>query len=126
MELVVYAPVWGQSGFEVLSRGLILALDQIGVQIELRPAQDWNLERVGLPQDTVSRLVRMTRNHVSQEAPHVIYQLPKGQPIHKDAPTICFTLFETDRCPISWVDSLNQMDRVMVFSEFNRKAWSET
>lgn len=126
MELIVYAPVWGQSGFEGLSRGLLLALDQMGVQIELRAAEDWNAERVGLPHDTVARLTRMVNNRVSPLAPHVIYQLPKGQPVHKDAPVICYTLFETDRVPAPWVDSLNKMDRVIVFSEFNRKAWAET
>ena len=126
MELIVYAPVWGQSGFEQLSRGLFLALDQMGVNIELRPAEDWNAERVGLPEDVVRRLRRMTQTRVSPLAPHVVYQLPKGQPIHKDAPVICYTLFETDRCPTPWIDSLNRMDRVIVFSEFNRKAWSES
>lgn len=126
MELVFYAPVWGQSGFEQLSRGLILALDQMGVDIELRPSYDWNSERLGLPQEKINRLIRMTRNRVSEVAPHVIYQVPKGQPIHKDAPAICYTLFETDRCPAPWLDSLLKMDRVMVFSEFNRKGWVDS
>jgi len=126
MELIVYAPVWGQSGFEQLSRGLLLALDQIGVNIELRPAQEWNAERVGLSNEIVSRLLRMTNTRVNPLAPHVIYQLPKGQPLTPKAPVICYTLFETDRCPISWIDSLRKMDKVLVFSEFNKKAWSET
>lgn len=126
MELIFYAPVFGQSGFEQLSRGLLLALDQMGVQIELRPAYEWNAERVGLAPDKMSRLIRMTQQRVSEVAPHIIYQKPASQPIHRDAPVICYTLFETDRCPVSWVDSLNKMDKVLVFSEFNRKGWSES
>ena len=126
MELIFYAPVWGQSGFEQLSRGLILALDQMGVDIELRPAQEWNAERVGLSQSVLSRLVRMTNTRVNPLAPHVIYQLPKGQPITKDAPSICYTLFETNRCPQPWMHSLMQMDKILVFSEFNRKGWIES
>lgn len=126
MELIVYAPVFGQSGFEQLSRGLFLALDQMGVQIELRQAYEWNAERVGLPPDTMRRLIRMTKQRVTPFAPHVIYQKPAGQALHKDAPVICYTLFETDRCPTSWVDSLNKMDKVLVFSEFNRKGWAES
>lgn len=126
MELIVYAPVWGQSGFEQLSRGLVLALDQIGVNIELRSAQDWNAERVGMPQETISRLVRMCGQRVSPLAPHVIYQVPKGQPVHPDAPTICFTVFETDRCPTPWMDALLKLDKIFVFSEFNRKGWIES
>ena len=72
MELIFYAPVWGQSGFEQLSRGLILALDQMGVDIELRPAQDWNAERVGLSRTVISRLSRMTNTRGNPLAPHVI------------------------------------------------------
>lgn len=126
MELIVYAPVWGQSGFEQLSRGLLLALDQMGVAIELRGADEWNAERVGLPQDAINRLARMSRMKVSELAPHVIYQIPKGQAVHTKAPVLCYTLFETDRVPGPWIEALNKMDKVLVFSEFNRKTWSET
>lgn len=126
MELIFYAPVWGQSGFEQLSRGLILALDQMGVEIELRPATDWNAEKVGLSQTTVSRLLRMMNKKVNPLAPHVIYQIPRGQPVTPDAPTICYTLFETDRCPQPWIHQFLQMDKIFVFSEFNRKGWSES
>jgi glycosyltransferase involved in cell wall biosynthesis len=123
MELIVYAPVWGQSGFEKLSRGLILALDQMGVNIELRPASEWNAERVGLSVPDIYRLKRMTDNKVSPLAPHVIYQLPRGQKVTIGAPIICYTLFETDRCPKPWMDSLLKMDKIFVFSKFNHESW---
>lgn len=126
MELIVYAPVWGQSGFEKLSRGLVLALDQMGVNVELRPARDWNQERVGLTPDEIGRLSRLVNTRVHSLAPHLIYQIPKGQPIAKDAPVICYTLFETDRVPAPWIDSLLKMDKVLVFSEFNRKSWASS
>ncbi len=126
MELIVYAPVWGQSGFEKLSRGLIFALDQMGVNIELRPATEWNAERVGLSQSDLARLARMTQTRVNPIAPHVIYQVPKGQRVNSKAPIVCYTLFETDRCPKPWMDALLKMDRVFVFSEFNRKSWIES
>lgn len=126
MELIFYAPVWGQSGFEQLSRGLILALDQLGVSIELRPSQEWNSERVGLSPTVLSRLIRMINTRVNPLAPHVIHQVPRGQPISPDAPTICYTLFETDRCPQPWMESLLKMDKILVFSEFNRLGWIES
>lgn len=123
MELIVYAPVWGQSGFEKLSRGLFLALDQMGVNIELRPAAEWNAERVGLAAHEIFRLKRMMNTRVNPLAPHVIYQIPRGQIVTPNAPTICYTLFETDRCPKPWMDTLLRMDKIFVFSEFNRSAW---
>lgn len=126
MELIVYAPVWGQSGFEHLSRELLIALDQIGVNIELRAADEWNSETVGLRPHIISRLSRMTKTRVNPLAPHVIYQLPKGQKIYSDAPAVCYTLFETDRCPQAWMASLMKMDKIFVFSEFNRRGWIES
>lgn len=126
MELVVYAPVWGQSGFEKLSRGLFIALDQMGVNVELRPATEWNSERIGLSHQEIMRLSRMTKTRVNQLAPHVIYQLPRGQQVSPNAPVICYTLFETDRCPTPWIDALLKMDKIFVFSEFNRKGWVES
>lgn len=126
MELIFYAPVWGQSGFEKLSRELICALDQMGVNIELRPAQEWNAERVSLDLAQLSRLKRMMNTRVSPLAPHIIYQIPKGQPVNMKAPVVCYTLFETDRCPSPWIEALLKMDKIFVFSEFNRKAWAES
>lgn len=123
MELVVYAPVWGQSGFEKLSRGLLTALDQMGVNIELRPATEWNSERVGIPRHEFFRLSRMVNTRVNPMAPHLVYQLPRGQAMHEKASTICYTLFETDRCPNSWKDTLMQMDKIFVFSRFNLESW---
>jgi glycosyltransferase involved in cell wall biosynthesis len=126
MEMIFYAPVWGQSGFEKLSRELIMALDQMGVVIELRPALEWNQERVGLPNTTVMRLRRMMENRVNALAPHVIYQLPRGQQVIENAPVVCYTLFETDRCPQPWMDAFSRCDKIFVFSEFNRKGWIES
>ena len=123
MELIVYAPVWGQSGYEQVSRNLLCALDQMGVNIQLHPANEWNNEILGLPSNMLSRLKRMVNTRVSQVSPTVIYQLPRAQPIHVDAPSICYTLFETDRCPKPWMDSLMKMDKILVFSEFNRQSW---
>lgn len=126
MELIVYAPVWGQSGYEQISRNLLCALDQIGVNIELRPANDFNGERVMLAPHVISRLARMTRTRVNPLAPHIIYQLPKGQPITQKAPALCYTLFETDRVPQPWIEALLTMDKILVFSQFNLTRWIET
>ena len=124
MELIVYAPIWGQSGYEQLSRGLLIALDKMGVGIELRIARDWNQERVQLPRETISRLIRMTTQRVSPLAPHLIYQLPKGQLITEKAPAICYSLFETDRFPQPWLHAMMSMDKILTFSEFNRTSWA--
>lgn len=126
MELVVYAPVWGQSGLEQLSRNLLIELDKLGVNIELRDSNEWNSERVPLPQRVLSRLIRMTKTKVSALAPHVIYQLPRGQILAPGAPTICYTLFETDRCPSPWIEALSQMDKIFVFSKFNLDSWTKS
>lgn len=126
MEFVFYAPVWGQSGFEKLTRELLMALDQMGVTIELRADENWNRERLALPGTVLSRLQRLTNTRVNPMAPHVIYQVPRGQPVPVNSPLICYTLFETDRCPSPWLSALLKCDKIFVFSEFNRKGWIES
>lgn len=123
MEIRWHGPVWGQSGYEELTRGMLIALDKIGVTIELQPANDWNLERVAMDPEDINRLVRMQKQRVHPEAIQVCHQRPTVE--YKAArKKICYSLFETNRCPDAWIEDLDRMDEVWVFSEFNRKHWA--
>ena len=123
MEIKWSGPVWGQSGYEQLTRNLVIALDKLGVGIELQPATDWNLETLLIEAEDRDRLVRMTHQRVPPDAVQVCHQRPKdAYPNAKKR--ICYSLFETNRCPDAWIDDLDFMDKVWVFSEFNRKYWS--
>lgn len=124
MELKWEGPVFGQSGYEELTRGMVLALDKLGVIIELNPATNWNIERVKLDPEDMSRLIRMTKQRVAPNSIQICHQRPRSE-YPQARKRICYSLFETNRCPDPWVADLNKMDRIWVFSEFNKKYWME-
>jgi len=125
MQLRWLGPCWGQSGYEQLTRGLVIALDKLGVVIELEPAQNWNTELVEMDTEDRDRLQRMMSQKVAVNAIQVCHQKPALE--YKDAlKRVCYSLFETNRCPEAWLEDLNYMDRVWVFSEFNKTCWQAT
>lgn len=123
MEIRWCGPVWGQSGYEQLTRGLVIALDKLGVMVELQSANEWNMERILLDSEDADRLVRMEKQKVASDAVQVCHQRPQKE-YENACRKICYTLFETNRCPDAWMESLKKMDQVWVFSEFNRKYWA--
>ena len=123
MQVRWYGPCWGQSGYEELTRGLVIALDKIGVGVELQPANNWNTEWVELDEEDKDRLARMVNQKVNPDAIQVCHQRPREvYPAAKKR--VCYSLFETNRCPDAWIEDLDRMDQVWVFSEFNRKYWA--
>lgn len=123
MEIRFSGPVYGQSGYEQLTRGMVIALDKLGVRIELQPARNWNAELIELDPEDRMRLDRMANQRISPNAIQICHQRP-GLETYPDAKKrICYTLFETNRCPDPWLPELNRMDKVWVFSEFNKKYW---
>lgn len=121
MELFVRAPVWGQSGFEVCSRGILLALDKLGVRIELNDKREWNLNPVELDNEDASRLIRMMRTRVHPLAPSICQQFFDAN--RRGKFKYCFTLFETDKCPDPWINPMNELTETWVFSDFCEYYW---
>lgn len=124
-------PIWGQSGWEVLGRGIAIALDKLGVKVQIDPKLRWNLERCKLDFEEESRLERMVRNIVSPQSTklQILHQHPPSEGFFDShwykAPgkKVCISLFETDKCPLPWKEKFKRIDEVWVFSEFNRKYW---
>ncbi len=128
MQLIWHGPVTGQSGYEVITRGILMELDKMGVQIKLDQSRNWNAENISLKWDVSRRLQRMLKTPVASDAPVIMHQ--KKQPIFDSVPEkakkYCYTLFETDRLPVPWKEELNQMDGIFTFSDFNRDSWGES
>jgi len=134
MELHAGFPVSGQSGWERVSRGILIALDKLGVVVQLEPKSRWNQERLKLDPEDGARLHRMTRQKVSLErcSASLVHQYPSKEFLVSQAmkfgyvKKFCLSLFETDRCPTPWIEGLNRMDETWVFSEFNREGWTKS
>ena len=128
MNLRILAPFWGQSGYERLTRNIAISLDKLGVHVQLIPYTDWNDEWCDLDFEDRMRLERMCRQVVNPTEPTLIAQFPnpaRHELIKDSRLKICYTLFETDRCPNYWKETFKTVDWIWTFSEFNRKHWSE-
>jgi len=134
MKVSAHMPVWGQSGWEGLCRGILIGLDKLGVQVALDAKQRWNAEVIELDDEVQARLSRMSNNRADSAVSdvHFFHQQPTreefrslGKNVDK-IKKVCISLFETDRCPTPWIEGLNKMDEVWVFSEFNKEGWTKS
>jgi len=134
VKVIANWPVFGQSGWEVLCRGILLGLDRFGVQVKLIEKSNWNLEKLELDVEERSKLIRMIRTDMNMMDCDLILEqrVPEDNVLNSvdffrsKAKKVCVSLFETDRCPNPWISRLNMMDEVWVFSEFNRLAWEKS
>ena len=120
-----YGAVNGQSGYEYLTRGMLIALDKLGVTVSLKNLNWWNKENVAITRDKAGRFERMAKYPFFEDAPVVVMQK-----IHDDMP-ICkndmyiYSLFETDKIPESWIKGFKKAKKVFVFSKFNYENWGK-
>lgn len=119
-----YGSVVGQSGYELLTRGLLMALDKLGVPVSLKNLDTWNRETLSQTSDITSRLKRMASTPMIEGAPFVVMQ--KWWP---DVPvndnTYIYSLFETDNIPKDWIPGFRRAKKVFTFSNFNYDKWSK-
>ena len=123
-ELLFYAPAFGQSGYEMITRGILIELDKLGVKVGLIPAWEWNLEKIQLGTEYQWRLDRMLKHRGKRGSPCIMHQIYHPKVVEQLEPgtkLYCYTLFETDRCPKNW--DFSRFEKIYVFSEWNRKTW---
>jgi glycosyltransferase involved in cell wall biosynthesis len=117
-----HGAVMGQSGYEQLTRGILIALDKLGVKVSLKNIH-WNKETIQLTSDVAGRLQRMKDTPVIEGAPLVVMQK-----WHKDIPetvndVYIYSLFETDKIPSSWISGFQKAKKVFTFSDYNHENW---
>ena len=126
-QLIWHGPFAGQSGYEVITRNILIAMDKLEVQIALDESPTWNREKITLKQDDKLRLMRMMQTRVHPSAPAIMHQRKQPQVTNRLAPgckKYIYTLFETDQFPKSWLPEAMEMNGVFTFSRFNKDMWS--
>jgi len=118
-----YGGIAGQSGYELLTREILLALDRLGVTISLKNIDYWNRERVPITSDKASRFERMLKVPMIEGAPLVVMQKWQDDIPETDRDVYIYSLFETDRIPKAWIDGFKKAKKVFTFSKFNRDNW---
>jgi glycosyltransferase involved in cell wall biosynthesis len=124
-QLIWHGPFAGQSGYEVITRGMLLALDKLGVKIALDESSSWNRERIILDEDVEQRFQRMMQTKVQPNTIAIMHQRKQSQLTDRlsGGKKFVYTLFETDRLPSPWLEELREMDGIFTFSNFNKEMW---
>ena len=130
MQIWCNFPCFGQSGWEVVCRSLLIALDKLGVRVQLISKDLWNPEQCFMPEEDYHRLMRMLDVQVSPEI-QITHQYPSFEYTNSSffsqaKNSFCLSIFETNKCPVPWVPLLNRVKSTLTFSEFNRKTYSES
>src|SRR4030042_81353 len=130
MYLIVFAPVYGPSGYAKLARGFILELDKLGVKIKLEPNKLWEPHEAPLPDGMVRRLKELEKTIIPKG-----YNPPKlslgiapwfdsSYPGYK----IGYTMFEFNNIPnmskYDWKKSCLEMDEVWTPSNYNLETFN--
>ena len=132
MNLSVSCPVFGQSGWEVVCRNLLLALDKLGVNIQLDPKYNWNSEISFFLQDDFARLERLARNKIDLNSCfNLVHQYPTNEYLSSNfyklaKKSFCLSIFETNKCPQPWINGLNKITKTITFSEFNKNTYTKS
>ncbi|MFZ5595897.1 MAG: glycosyltransferase family 4 protein [Bacillota bacterium] len=121
--LSVGPPGLDSSGYGEMQRRILLALEDLGWQITLRPFDSLNIkieDRANAP-----RLKQMEENQLPPPGSPLLYFGPallfNPDP---DYYNIGFTMAEVDRISREWADRCNSMDEVWVPSRFNYNAFT--
>ncbi|WP_309672452.1 glycosyltransferase [Gemmatimonas sp.] len=119
-------PVYEPTGYADEGRGLLRAMDQLGVNVALRPLTE---ERPGF-KDSLSAadLALFARQEARQVFPDFVVcrHFPAdGFMINANARvSIGRTMFETDSVPGHWVRLCNERDELWLPSQFNRETFA--
>lgn len=110
-DIVLVAPITDISGTAEAARNLYLALFDMGIKVKLVEIPFWSHLKADLSPEVGEKLqIGFDRNDLNHPAvihyypPHAVQQVPV---IGGAAFNVSYTVFETDKCPLVWRDSLN-------------------
>jgi glycosyltransferase involved in cell wall biosynthesis len=131
MYLIVFAPVYGPSGYANLARGFILELDKLGVKIKLEPNKLWEPHEAPLPAGVLRRLKELERTVIPKRCTPPKLSLGIAPWFDKSYPgyKIGYTMFEFSNVPnvgkYDWKTACLQMDEVWTPSTYNLQTFND-
>lgn len=116
----VSAPVLGLTGYEQHSRKMIEGLAGLGVHIGLTGLEQWTSQRLpGAADVRWEALVRPVKAAI-----HFHSCMPQSLRCSPGLPNIHYTMFESTRICQAWAEAARPCARVVVPTEFSRRAWT--
>lgn len=127
--LIVFAPVYGPSGYAKLSRKFILGLDKLGVKIKLEPNRIWEPHKAILPPDEEKRLNELENTVIPSCCMPAKLSIGIAPWFDKEYQgyKIGYTMFEFSNVPeigrYDWKTSCMAMDEIWVPSQYNYRTF---
>jgi hypothetical protein len=125
--LQVYAPIKGPTGYETLARDTIEELTKKHVNVRLEEFLHWGPYEVQLRKEQHECLGKALSSKLFPQVEPVTNLnicLPEQIRTFDHMRNMIFTMFETDNIPQAWVPFLDNVDEILVPTEFNH--WSFT
>ena len=123
----IFGPIWDISGISNALRHTAIALYDAGVPVNLIHATGWSGINAALRPSVKAKLDEMTKMPIPQDHVFVNYLPPtKITHLRNDSmANICYTLYETDRCPSVWpmIVAQHDIDEVWVPTQFNMETF---
>jgi hypothetical protein len=129
--LIVFAPVYGPSGYAKLSRDIILGLDALGVKIKLEPNRLWEPNETVLKPSEEERLNELERTVFPMGAKPIKLNIGIAPWFDKEynGYKIGYTMFEFTNIPnfgkYDWKKNCSAMDEVWVPSQYNYRTFND-
>lgn len=131
-DIVLVAPITDISGTAEAARNIYLALFDMGIKVKLAEIPFWSHLKADLSPEIAEKIqIGFDRNDL--QAPAVIHYYPphavQNTPIINGAAfNVSYTVFETDKCPLVWRDTLNNEFFIenWVASNFHIDAYANT
>lgn len=126
-QLHVYSPGKGITGYDRVACDFIEALGHHGVDIQWEEFSGWSpFEARLLPEqhDVLSRALAYKPRPQAGPISNLNICLAEQVKLQENARNLLLTMFECDGIPDSWIAPLQQLDRVIVPTDFNH--WSFT
>jgi len=131
MYLIVFAPVYGPSGYAKLARGFILELDRLGVRIKLEPNKLWEPHEAPLPAGVLRRLNELEKTVIPRgfTPPKLSLGIAPWFDRSYAGYKIGYTMFEFSDVPnvgkYDWKKACLQMDEVWTPSTYNLNTFND-
>lgn len=117
------------TGYSQVSRQSLFALDRVGMDIHVAPL-DRGTKPTDLDPGERAALARLAESPTKTNCLLTVHLQPD---VYRQATVrfphkmrIGFTVWETDRLPVEWVEACNDMDAMIVPSRFNMEVFAES
>jgi len=122
-EVYVYGPVHGPTGYDEVTRSLLLGFYFNGARVRLEPFVNWSNAKI----DTgINPLLEAWQSMPVGPKVNINVCLPEQTKVQPSMVNVNYTMFEADRICERWVKAAERMDLIIVPTEFNREVWVQS